>query len=79
MESYQSIVMAECIAKERRERAQSAADQWYLTNHDLPQAGLREAMAGVLIGLAQWIAPQAPGMNSRLRAPASATKSAFAD
>jgi hypothetical protein len=58
MESYQTIIMAECVAKERRERAQSAAEQWYLTDRDAPQAGLREAMAGMLISLAQWIAPQ---------------------
>ena len=58
MESYQSIIMAECVAKERQERAQSAADQWYLTDQGMPHASLREAMAGVLIGLAQWLAPQ---------------------
>ena len=58
MESYQTIIMAECVAKERQERAQSAADQWYLTDHATPQSGLREATAGALISLAQWIAPQ---------------------
>jgi hypothetical protein len=58
MESYQSIVLAECIAKDRRERAQRAAEQWSQAEQGVPQAGLREAMAGMLIGLAQRLAPQ---------------------
>jgi hypothetical protein len=57
MENYQGILMAECVMRERRERAQRAADRWYQTSQGTQEPTLRESLAGALIALALWIAP----------------------
>jgi hypothetical protein len=57
MEGYQGIVMAECVVRERRVRAEQAAERWHLGGQGGQGATLRESVAGALIGLARWLAP----------------------
>jgi hypothetical protein len=57
METYQSILMAECAVRERQERAERANDYDYVVAHGGPEPSLRETVAGTLIALALWIAP----------------------
>jgi hypothetical protein len=57
MENFQSITMAECAVRERQERAERANDYDYVTFHETPEPALRETLAGALIAVALWIAP----------------------
>ncbi len=57
METYQSILMAECAVRERQERAERANDYDYVVAHETQQPALRETLAGALIALALWLAP----------------------
>jgi hypothetical protein len=57
MENYQSITMAECILRERQERAERANDYDFVSFHETQEPALRETVAGMLIALALWIAP----------------------
>jgi len=57
METFQSILMAECAVRERQERAERANDYDYVVMHDAQQPALRETVASALIALALWLAP----------------------
>ena len=57
METYQTILLAECAVRERQERAERANDYDYVVMHDVQQPALRETVAGALIALALWLAP----------------------
>ncbi|MFN8516166.1 MAG: hypothetical protein U0841_26975 [Chloroflexia bacterium] len=57
METFQSILMAECAVRERQERAERANDYDYVVMHDAQEPALRETVASALIALALWLAP----------------------
>jgi hypothetical protein len=57
METYQSILMAECAVRERQMRAERANNYDYVLAHEVTEPALRETLAGALIALAQWLAP----------------------
>lgn len=58
MENFQSILMAECVQRERQERAERNAEVRRAMQADLPDTTPRETVAGALIALARWVAPQ---------------------
>lgn len=57
METFQSILMAECAVRERQERAERANNYDYVIMHDAQEPALRETVASALIALALWLAP----------------------
>ena len=57
METYQTILLAECAVRERQERAERANDYDYVVMHDAQEPALRETVASALIALALWLAP----------------------
>jgi hypothetical protein len=57
MENFQSILMAEIAVRERQERAERANDYMYVTICEAQEPALRETLAGALIAVASWLAP----------------------
>lgn len=57
MESFQSILLAECVMRERQERTERASMYDNVVMHEAQEPALRETVAGALIALAQWLAP----------------------
>lgn len=57
METFQSILMAECAVRERQERAERANDYDYVVMREAQEPALRETVASALIALALWLAP----------------------
>lgn len=58
METFQSILLAECAVRERQERAERANNYGYVLSQETQAPALRQSVAGALIALALWIAPQ---------------------
>ena len=58
MESFQSIVLAECVQRERLERAARNATIDSALGTATVGTTPRETMAGVLIALARWMVPR---------------------
>jgi len=57
MDTNQRILMAEYEQRIHQEALCRSAERWYL-NGELPtEPTLRDALAGLLFGLATWIAP----------------------
>ena len=67
METYQTILMAECAVRERQERAERANDYGYVLSREAQAPALRQTVAGALIALALWIAPQSAALSTQHR------------
>lgn len=57
MDHYQGIMIAECAARERNQRLEAAAARWAQYQELPAEPTLRQALAGWLLALAFWIAP----------------------
>jgi hypothetical protein len=58
MDHTQTMMLAEYAARERHEQVCRAADRWHLVGDPAPAPTPREALAGALIALATWLAPE---------------------
>jgi hypothetical protein len=67
MENFQSILMAECAVRERQERAERANNYEFVLSQETQAPGLRQTVAGALIALALWIAPQTAALSTQHR------------
>ena len=67
MENFQSILMAECAVRERQERAERANNYEYVLSQETQAPALRQIVAGGLIALALWIAPQSAALSTQHR------------
>ena len=67
MENFQSILMAECAVRERQERAERANNYGYVLIQETQAPALRQTVAGALITLALWIAPQSVALSTQHR------------
>ncbi len=58
MDTYQAVMLAEHVERERQEQAHLDAKRWYLNIQPVADSNLRESLAGSLIALARWLSPQ---------------------
>lgn len=56
----ETFLRAECMTRERQERALQAAESWHLRGELPTEPGLRAQLAEWFLALAVWLDPQLP-------------------